>query len=232
MQAKKFGIIGIIVLMSIGLVAVGASSINQLACEGQPINFRLEPTAEQQIWGERVIGQSFVAPRDGLNRIDILFQTYQRQNTHDVFITLFEITNAENLEQRQLIKEFSLNTASVQDRSWRTFNFAPIPDSANKSYLITIQSPDSVPGDAITVGGIEWNVYEPGVAFLGPVPARADIAFRACFQISTQEKLQVLVEQITQNRPGVWGSATFYGISLLFYAVLVVALFLQLAKMV
>jgi hypothetical protein len=58
-----------------------------------------------------------------------------------------------------------------------------------------------MPGNAITVGGIEWDAYAPGSAFLGMTPLRADISFRTCYQISPTEKLQVFAQQITAHRP-------------------------------
>jgi hypothetical protein len=217
--------------MIAGLLAMGSSLFNQLACEGQPINFRLEPTYEQQIWGELVISQSFVAPRDGLHRIDLLFQTYQRQNTREVRLSLLELPQNEVASmQGTKIVDLSFNAAEVEDRTWHTFTFPPIAESAGKHYLIVLQSPESTPGNAITVGGIEWDVYEPGAAFLGTTPLRADISFRTCYQTSAGEKLQTLSNQITQHRPALWGNFTFYGLLLFIYGILLAGLFWQLAR--
>ena len=233
MVARRLLIAGVFVIISIGLLVTGTSSVNQLACEGQPINFLINPTVEQQLWGERTISQSFVAPRNGLNRIDILFQTYQRQNTHDVTLNLLEITpNSPDPRQGLNLFEFTFNAATVHDRVWRNFTFFPILDSAGKTYLIMLRSSESVPGNAITVGGIEWDAYEPGTAFLGTVPVRADIAFRACYQMTTLEKLQVLSEQMTRNRPALWGNIGFYWLILGVYGLLLLGFFWKLTKLV
>ncbi len=220
--------------MGLGLVVISRSFFNQLACEGQPINFRLEPTAEQQIYGERIVSQIFVSPRANLNRIDLMFQTYQRSNSHDVILKLFEVSeNTDNLWQNlNIVQEFSVNASLLTDRVWHPFTFEPIANSAHKTYLIQIQSPHAMPGNAITVGGIEWDTYAPGLAFLGPTPVRADITFRACYPMTMFEKLQVLAHQITQNRPAMWGNATFYVTILISYTVLVIGLFWVLGKLV
>lgn len=231
MSAKKLAVIILFVFVAVGLVATGISSLNQLACEGQPINFRIDPTAEQQLWGDQLFSQSFIAPRNGLNRIDIMFQTYERQNTHQVGVQLLEIS-PDAPWSGTLISEFTFNAATVRDRVWRSFAFPAIADSAGKSYLIQIQSPDSTPGNAITVGGIEWDTYAPGTAYLGPVPLRADITFRACFRMTTVEKLQVLSGQLTQNRPGLWGNAAFFWGSLVLYALVTGSFFGALTKLV
>ena len=223
--------VGLLILTAITLTLIIAAGINQLACEGQPINNNVEPTDAQQIWGEQAVGQTFVAPRPNLNRIDIFFQTYRRQNTHDVTFQLLEVTDATNPHQGIERFKATFNAASVWDQSWRTFDFAPLPDSAGKTYLIRLESPESKEGDAITVGGIERDVYVRGSAYLGPTPLLADIAFRSCYQLTTLEKLQVLAGQITRNRPGWWGDIMFYGLILLIYGVLLGGLFWSLGRL-
>ncbi|MBI1877797.1 MAG: hypothetical protein HYR94_06155 [Chloroflexi bacterium] len=196
MTIKPLTCLILFLLAAVGLITIGASFFDQLACEGQLINNNVLPTHEQQIWGERLISQSFVAPYDSLSRIDILFQTYQRHNSHDVTLRLLaaphEIANVlQGVEQFRT----TFNASTVGDQMWRTFTFPPLADSAGKTYLISLYSPESTDGDAITVGGIERNAYIPGSAFLGPTPVPADITFRACFQLSIPEKLGVFSEQ-------------------------------------
>lgn len=218
-------------LSLVGLGVIGLSLFDQLACEGQPINNNVRPTQSQQIWGDQIISQSFVAPRDYLNRVDILFQTYQRQNTHEVTFRLLQVAPANNnpLTGTELYKT-SFNAAAINDQAWYTFTFPPISNSTGKTYLISLSSPESTDGDAITVGGIERNSYTPGSAFLGSIPVPADITFRACFQVSAGEKLKVLAEQITRNRPGLWGETSFYLLTVLVYVLLLGGFFWQLTK--
>jgi hypothetical protein len=228
---KRSVTIVFLILALVGFGVITALWFSQLACEGQPINNNEAPTESQQIWGEQIISQSFVAPRDNLNRVDIVFQTYQRQNSHDVTLRLLEAQlDSQNLLAGVELFKTTFNAANVSDQSWHTFTFPPIDNSAGKTYLITLQSVESVEGDAITVGGIERNIYQPGIAFLGPVPVRADITFRACFQMTAAEKLQVLAEQITRNRPAIWGEAAFYGVIVVAYLLLLSGFYWQLIR--
>lgn len=220
-------------LLAAGLGAVGVSFANQIACESQPFIDNVEPTAPQQIWGEFIISQSFIAPRPGLNRIDILFQTYGRHNSGDVTLRLLEVP--ENLDNPLLGTErfrTTFNAASVRDHTWHTFTFPPLDNSAGKTYLISLSSPESSDGNAITVGGIQQNVYLPGSAYFGAVPVEADIAFRSCYQMTNFEKLGVLAGQLTHHRPAMWGDKAFYGLLALLYVLLLVGLFWQLARLV
>lgn len=230
---KNSATITLLILALVGFGTIIAFWFNQLACEGQALNNNVDPTESQQLWGEQIISQSFVAPRNNLNRVDILFQTYQRQNTHDVTLRLLE-TPGDNQDPFKGLELFqtTFNAATVSDQSWRTFTFPPISNSAGKTYVITLQSPDSTEGNAITVGGIERDIFQSGGAFLGPVALRADITFRACFQMTASEKLQILADQITRHRPAIWGEAAFYAVTIVIYLACLAGFFQQLTRLI
>jgi hypothetical protein len=212
-------------LTLIGVILIGNTMAGQLACEGQPINNNALPTREQQILGDRLISQSFTAPRPNLNRLDIMFQTYGRRNTANVTLRLVEIPTAAafSLAGPEIFRA-AFNAAAVSDQSWRAFTFPPVANSAGKAYLLVLASPQSIDGNAITVGGIERNSYLPGTAFLGPIPVPADITFRSCYRMSLAEKWQVLAQQVTHDRPGPWGHFAAYGLVLLSYGGLIAGL--------
>ena len=214
-------------------MAIAISFFDHLACEGQLINNNVAPTISQQIAGERIIGQSFVAPRNRLNRIDLLFQTYGRKNTHDVTLRLLAAPeNGANPLQGLEVYQTTFNAATISDQSWGTFTFPPLPDSAGKTYFIALQSPQSIDGNAITVGGIERDVYTAGSAFLGPVPVPADITFRTCYALSVNEKLSILGQQLVKNRPSLWGDLRFYLLLFILYALILLRVFVELIKLV
>jgi hypothetical protein len=230
---KRFLIITLLVLASTGLITIAISFFDRLACEGQLINNNVAPTTSQQIAGERIIGQSFVAPRNKLNRIDLLFQTYGRKNTHDVTLRLLAAPeNGDSLLQGLEVYQTTFNAAVISDQSWGMFTFPPLPDSAGKTYFIALQSPQSTDGNAITVGGIERDVYTAGSAFLGPVPVPADITFRTCYALSVNEKLSILGQQLVKNRPSLWGDLRFYLLLLILYALILLRVFVELIKLV
>ncbi len=230
---KRLSLVTLLVLAFTGLAAIAVSFSRQLACEGQLINNNVTPTTPQQIAGDRIIGQSFVAPRPNLNRIDLLFQTYGRTNTHDVTLRLLAIPeNDSNPLQGLELYRNTFNAATISDQSWRTFTFPPIPDSNGKPYFIALQSPQSTEGNAVTVGGIERDVYTAGSAFLGPVPVPADITFRTCYALSTNEKLSILGQQLIKDKPSLWGDLRFYLLLLLLYLLIWLGIFVKLIKLV
>lgn len=219
LSAKQLFLTGLLVATFITLIAIGVQFTQQIACEGQLFNDNLPPTPSQQILGRRLIGQAFVSPRNNLNRIDLFLQTYERQNTGDIQLQLVEISESiDNPLGGTKVFETTFDASTVRDRTWHNFTFPGLENSADQHYLIILQSPNSVDGNAITIGGIQQDVYVPGLAFtyapdLGfseLTPVNGDIMFRACYEMTVFEKLQIFSSQITKDRPGVWRDISIY----------------------
>jgi hypothetical protein len=222
-----------ILLLVVSLVMIGKTLSHQLGCDGQLMNNLITLTPDQQIMGDRMVGQSFIAPRNQLNRIDIFFLTYQRRNTPDVSLRLLEITpELTNPLHGVEVYQTTFKASTLQDQGWRTFTFSPLAISLGRTYLIVLQSPTATDGNAITVGGIQQDVYPQGSAFLGPTPLQADIAFRSCYQMTLNEKVQTLAQRLTENRPGPWQYFNFYLLMLASYLLLLSALLWQLVKLI
>jgi glycosyltransferase involved in cell wall biosynthesis len=107
---------------------------------GKPIRILGEVVAGRRI------GQSFTARRDNLHRIDLLVGTYRRRNTRDVVLHL-----KHSPEAPDDLATASINASLLADNAYASFIFEPLPDSAGKSYYLYVESPESVPGDAVTV---------------------------------------------------------------------------------
>lgn len=211
---------------------IGLSFFDQIACEGQPFNNNESPTIEQRLFGERLIGQSFVAPRDGLNRIDVMFMMYERRPAPPVSLRLLELPDdsenpAEGVEVFRAISE----AGSIENQVWRRFELPPIDDSAQKRYLIALESPEAAFEEAVTVGGIERNVYTPGTAFFGSTPVPADITFRTCYEMSAGEKFGILAEQLTRHRSGIFGEINSYVATVIAYLFLAGVFFWRLMRL-
>ncbi|MCB0167672.1 MAG: hypothetical protein KDI79_25825 [Anaerolineae bacterium] len=230
---KTLTLVIVLGLVVIGLGVIGLSLFDQMACEGQLFNNNEAPTTAQKLFGERVIGQTFVAPRDGLNRIDVMFLTYNRQPTPPVSLRLLALDGEPENPLAGGVEVFHTTTKAnaVQNHMWYRFNLPPIDTSGQKRYLIALAAPEAAAEQAVTVGGIERNVYMPGTAFFGSMPVPADIAFRTCYELSAGEKFSVLAEQLTRQRPGLFGRAGFYGATLLIYGGLLGVFFWRLVKL-
>jgi hypothetical protein len=99
-----------------------------------------------ELIGGRTIGQSFVARRDNLHRVDLLVGTFGRRNTRDVILSL-----KESPEAPSALATVRLNASLLTDNAYARFVFEPQPDSSGRSYHVCVESPESAPGDAITL---------------------------------------------------------------------------------
>ncbi|MEJ5308746.1 MAG: glycosyltransferase [Anaerolineae bacterium] len=99
-----------------------------------------------ELTGRKQIGQQFVARQNGLCRVDVLIGTYRRRNTRDVILHLKASPSDEND-----LATVRLNASLLTDQGYACFWFTPQRESEGKSYYISLESPESVPGDAITL---------------------------------------------------------------------------------
>jgi hypothetical protein len=224
---KKVSISLISILFLGGLITIVIKGLDLLGYEGQPINFYHQPISDAlEIKGDLAIGQTFLAPVDGLQRIDVVLRTYGRRNTHDVTFYL-----KQSLDSPEVIYQETFNASEIRNNSWRTFEFPPIPDSAGRAFFFYFASRDSVKGDAITVGGALGDLYNGGNAYLGPVPADADMAFRTYYGLSPSEKLAILGERLVENKPSVWSDIRFYLLLAGLYVLILLLAFVELIRL-
>jgi glycosyltransferase involved in cell wall biosynthesis len=99
-----------------------------------------------ELISQKQVGQQFIARQDGLCRVDVLVATYNRRNTRDVIVHLRESPTAE-----RDVATVRLNASMLTDQGYASFGFAPQAGAAGKSYYVCLESPESVPGDAITL---------------------------------------------------------------------------------
>lgn len=227
MHKKKT--IGFLIVISflVGLFFIFTTALDRLGYEGQPINYEQFIFDTLEIRGDLIIGQTFLAPVDNLQRIDVILRNYGRQNTHDVTFYL-----KQSPDSPKVLYQETFNASEItRSNQWRTFEFPPILNSAGKSYFFYFVSPDSVAGDAITVGGGLGDLYKDGSAYLGPVPARGDLAFRTYYGLSTSEKLSMLAQRLVENKPSIWGDIRFYILLLVLYGLISLRIFVELIKL-
>ena len=119
-------------------------------------------------------GQTFALQYDGLYRIDLYTATYARENTHPV---IFRVKAAPDAGQ-DLVR-LELPAAEISNSGPTVITFPPLADTANKTLYFSVESPGSVPGDAITVYRQEEDVYADGQMYRDGQPAEGDLAFIA-----------------------------------------------------
>lgn len=199
----------------VGLVLIMFQTLELMDSEGQPVNLiRLSPAVN--LANGTQLGQSFLAPRSGLYRIDVLLYGYFRRNTQPVTFHLRKINSQEDL----VLIPFS--SSGVWGWHWRSFVFDPLLDSEGQTYHFFFESPTSTPEDTITLGGVEGDLYPYGTAVINGQPTFADAAFVTHYtNVSTVEKLSALADKLTRAKPSLWGDVRFYVLLGVIYLLLV-----------
>lgn len=185
---------------------------------------RLAQVSPGELYGGAHFGQTFVASHPDLFRIEVVMSTYGRRNTHNVIFHL-----KEDVASQTDLVSITLNANDVRDEAWQSFSFPPMPDSAGKSFYFYLESPESEPGNAVTVMGREGNPYPGGQAFVSGQPVPGDMAFRVNYAISWQQKIELVLEGLTANKPSIWGSRCFYILLAVLYVILLGALLWQIS---
>ncbi len=180
-----------------------------------------------EMYGDNRFGQTFVACCADLYRIDIVMSTYGRRNTKDVVFRL-----KEGLTAQPDMVSLQFNASKVIDEAWYSFVFPPISDSIGKEFYFYLESPASEPGNAITVMGQEGDPYSDGQAFINGQPAPGDVAFRAHYRTTGQQKADLILKGLTANKPSVFGDPNYYIILAVAYVLLLGALLWQISAAV
>lgn len=111
---------------------------------------------------DTLVGQTFTAEQDRLAGVSVMFATYSgRENTKPVRFHLRASPHS-----REDIRTGEVNPGVLGDNQFHTFQFEPISDSAGKHYFFFVVSPESTPGDAVTVDLDSRDPYHLGTAFL------------------------------------------------------------------
>jgi uncharacterized membrane protein len=129
-----------------------------------------------EIYGGMNVGQTFYSPLPNMNEIDVILATYARSNSKDVIFHL-----RDSPYSKIDIETITVNARQIRDNTYHKFKFSPMKDSANKSYYFFIESPDSVPGDAITLWSSNGDSYSAGTEYFNSISVARDLTFNVYY---------------------------------------------------
>jgi hypothetical protein len=171
-----------------------------------------------EIYGSTTVGQTFISEHPNLSAIEIKIATYMRINTHDVIFHLRSASNstidiatstvnatkiADNKYRRFRfpIATSTVNATKIADNKYRRFRFPPLIDSENKSYYFFIESPNSAPGNAITIWyNTEEDVYKAGSGYRNHEPMEGDLAFRIYHKMDMLNIVSHFIHRMQQDK--------------------------------
>jgi hypothetical protein len=131
-------------------------------------------------------GQTFTLQYDGLYRVDLYTATYARENLHPVIFRIqpspsVPLPRSGEGSTDDLVR-LELPAAQISNSGPTVITFPPLADTAGRTLYFSVESPGSVPGDAITVYRDEEDVYSGGQMYVDGQPTSGDIAFIAYTQ--------------------------------------------------
>lgn len=138
-----------------------------------------------EIYGPRVVGQTFISRQANLNTVAVFLATSLRENTKDVIFRL-----RSSPESSVDIVTIVVNARVIRDNQYYEFKFDPIEGSKGKAYYFSIESPDSRPGDAITVWYSSQNRYDEGSAYVDHAQIDGDLRFKTYYQTKLSKVLE------------------------------------------
>ncbi|MCJ7581804.1 MAG: glycosyltransferase [Candidatus Aminicenantes bacterium] len=154
------------------------------------------------------VGQTFIAKRNSLARIDILIGTHGRNNDKDVIFVL-----REKRPERKVERKIIFNASTIPNNLYYPLEFKPIRKSKGKEYYFILQSPESTYENSICVWTNTNNIYSEGASVNNNAPVRGDLIFRA------YSKKPVFTEltRIVRHYDGLFGSVWLLVLAILFF---------------
>ncbi|MDW7760068.1 MAG: hypothetical protein SCM96_05450 [Acidobacteriota bacterium] len=222
MKRKTFG--------AVDFVKIAAASVFVLAhiwlvffkaWDTLEINSRPNAVPSPHIMGGTEIGQTFVAPSDGLSRIDVMFGTYGRDNNEDVFFKLWE-----GRQGQKPVAEIVFNASDVLNNLFTPIAFDPVAGSGGRHYIFILSSPDSTLDNALSVWMNTADVYPGGRAILNGRPLTGDLTFRTYSRKTPAGAWGRILAQVT-GLPGS-GSAVLLAAAFVLFEAVQIAFLLAL----
>jgi len=170
---------------------------------------------------ENTVGQSFMAERDYLSRIEIMLGTYAKRNNKDVIFLLRELNS-----KGEVLVQKTFNALEVQDNLFHPIQFRPVRESKGKKYYFELRSPLSSPQNSICAWMNMDNIYPLGEYFFKGSRKRGDLVFRAY----SKRPIIAELDRIVRNYPGIFGKRWFLVAAIVFFEVVQLLVLLIIIK--
>jgi hypothetical protein len=126
-----------------------------------------------EIVGGVTLTEEFVSQCHGtLTQFGLTFSTYNRTNSQPVIVRLIDAATG------QVLSEQTIGAEDVVNGTWQDFSVAPVSGTLGKLYRISITSPTSTNGDAVSVFSSQSDAIPDGEALQNGEKTGRDLVFR------------------------------------------------------
>ena len=204
--------------------------------------FQRDTSLELGLWTSgTTIEQTFVASQDFLTRIDFYVDSYHAWDSPYIECRLFELDTDENpftlsheriMRIRKEVRYIRVNGWFISPHMFNSVTFSAIPDSENKRYLFSVQSPELKHGGSsiLSASSIERYMYF-GNLFVDGERQEGDLAFRLAYRLPRKDLISASIQRIALQKPPIFSSPGTYYLLAGGYLVLLLGLFYFLATM-
>ncbi len=167
------------------------------------------------------LGQTFVARYGRVRRVDVMLTSYARRLSGPLIFHL-----KRSPEAAEDLRTVTIDAAQVKDDVFHTFEFPPAPNGLGERLYFSLEAPAAVPGYAVTAWGSSADAYPGGQAVTTePLdPRLQDLTFRVVYAPTAPQALAILLERVTDQKPGVFGAPAWYVALGLTYLALLIGL--------
>ncbi len=186
---------------------------------------------------DTTVEQTFIASQNNLSRLDFAVESYQPWDSPYLDCRLFEIDTAENPHNltyefiRNHIKEVRykrINGWLLSIHMFNSFSFAPLIDSKDKRYILSIRSPGLKTGGTSILLASPRERYESGHLFVDEEKQKGDLAFRALYEQPRRQVIRQSFARLAFYKPFPFSKPLLYALLFTMYP-LVLLLFLYQA---
>lgn len=160
------------------------------------------------------IGQTFIAQRDNLARLDLMLGTHDRENNQDVFFELWDV------ESRETVVKKTFNASTVMNNRYNSVEFRPIKNSEGEKFRFNLASPQSTLENSISIWMNKKDIYPHGDYLLNNNISRGDLVFR----VYSKRPVYTELGRIVRHYEGIFGSKAFLIVAIIFFEIVQILL--------
>jgi hypothetical protein len=101
---------------------------------------------------------------------------------------------------------------------YQSFAFPPIPDSAGRTFYLSVEAPSASVAAPLLARYQHGDVYAPGTRYLDGTPTPGDLAFRIYYGDAPAGDLWLLLDRLAGGRPAPFNWPWLYPLLLAVYA--------------
>jgi len=208
----KAGILFIFIILQLYLIFIN---------KHQTLDLQVYPNTNPSpaVRDENTVGQTFVAKRDNISRIEVMLGTYDRENNKDITFSLWALT-----PEKELLAEESFNAAFVADNLFHAIDFHPVYVTKNMEYYFQLTSPQSTSDNSICVWMNREDIYDQGTFIHNNREAKGDLVFR----VYSKRPIFKELGRITRNYSGIFASQVFLSAAVLLFVLIQILVLIKL----